>query len=51
MSWKNLRAMAQWVKFTGDSLTGDYSKTEWGREYGIKHPTRDKSIARYVWNG
>ncbi len=47
MPWKETCAMEQRMQFIGDWLSGEYSKSELCRRYGISRPTGDKWIKRY----
>ena len=47
MPWKETCAMDQRVQFIGDLLSGQYSKSDLCRYYGISRPTGDKWIERY----
>ena len=47
MPWKETCAMDQRVQFIGDWLSGQYSKSDLCRYYGISRPTGDKWIERY----
>lgn len=51
MPWKETCAMDQRVRFLADWLSGDYTKSELCRAYGISRPTGDKWIARYAAEG
>ena len=42
MPWKETSAMDQRIQLMADWLSGDYSKTELSRIYGISRPTVDK---------
>ena len=48
MPWKETCAMDQRVQFVGDWLSGEYTKSELCRYYGISRVTGDKWIARYT---
>jgi len=47
MPWEQTSAMDQRVKFIADCLSGQYSKSELCRAYGISRPTAYKWIKRY----
>ncbi len=47
MPWKETCAMDQKMRFIADWLSGEFSKSELCRVYGISRPTGDKWIARY----
>jgi transposase InsO family protein len=51
MPWKETSAMEQRIQFIADWLSGDYTKTELCRAYGISRPTGDKWIDRYAERG
>jgi len=51
MPWEETSAMDQRIGFIGDWLSGDYTKSELCRAYGISRPTADKWIARYSDRG
>jgi transposase InsO family protein len=51
MPWKETSAMEQRIQLIGDWLSGDYTKSELCRAYGISRPTADKWIERYVERG
>lgn len=51
MPWKETSAMDQRMQLLGDWLSGDYTKSELARIYGISRPTTDKWIARYEAHG
>lgn len=51
MPWKETSAMDQRVRLIADWLSGDYTKTELCRIYGISRPTADKWIKRYDQRG
>jgi len=51
MSWKETSAMDQRIQLLADWMSGDYTKRELGRMYGISCPTTDKWIARYQADG
>ena len=44
MPWKETCAMDQRVQLIGDWLSGQYSKSDLCRYYGISRPTGDKWI-------
>ena len=47
MPWKETSAMEQRIQLIADWLSGEYSKSELCRIYGISRPTADKWIGRY----
>ncbi len=47
MPWKETCAMDQRVRFIGDWLSGQYTKSDLCCAYGISRPTGDKWIRRY----
>lgn len=47
MPWKETCAMDQRVRFIGDWLRGEFSKSDLCEFYGISRPTGDKWIERY----
>jgi len=51
MPWKETSAMEQRIQLIADWLSGDYSKSELCRGYGISRPTADKWIERYGERG
>ena len=51
MPWKETSAMDQRVQLIADWLSGDCTKTELCRIYGISRPTADKWIERYDQRG
>jgi len=51
MPWEQTSAMDQRVQFVADWLSGDYSKMDLCRAYGISRPTADKWIERYQQGG
>jgi len=51
MPWKEINAMEQRLRFIGDWLRGEYTKTELCAAYGISRPTGDKWIGRYERKG
>ena len=51
MPWKETSAMEQRVQMIADWLSGDYTKSELCRAYGISRPTTDKWIERYAERG
>jgi transposase InsO family protein len=51
MPWKETSAMEQRIQLIADWLSGDYTKSELCRAYGISRPTADKWIERYVERG
>ena len=51
MPWKETSAMEQRIQLIADWLSGDYTKTELSRGYGISRPTADKWIERYGEQG
>ena len=51
MPWKETSAMEQRIQLIADWLSGDYSKSELCRGYGISRPTADKWIGRYGERG
>src|SRR6266404_9853332 len=51
MPWKESSAMEQRIQLIADWLSGDYSKSELCRGYGISRPTADKWIERYGERG
>lgn len=51
MPWEETSAMDQRIGCIGDWLSGDYTKRELCRAYGISRPTADKWIRRYREGG
>jgi len=51
MPWKETSAMDQRIQLIADWWSGDYTKTELSRIYGISRPTADKWIERYDEGG
>jgi len=51
MPWKETSAMDQRVQLIADWLSGEYTKSELCRAYGISRPTADKWIHRYREGG
>ncbi len=51
MPWEETSAMDQRIGFIGDWLSGEYTKSELCRAYGISRPTADKWISRYREGG
>ena len=51
MPWKETCAMDQRVECLGDWLSGEYTKMQLSRIYGVSRPTIDKWIARYEHEG
>lgn len=51
MPWKEACAMDQRVECIGDWLSGDYTKMQLSRIYGVSRPTIDKWITRYAREG
>src|SRR5499427_1117575 len=51
MPWKESSALDQRIQLIADGLSGDYTKTELSRIYGISRPTADKWIERYDEGG
>ena len=51
MPWEETSAMDQRIGCIGDWLSGDYTKSELCRAYGISRPTADKWIRRYREGG
>jgi transposase-like protein len=51
MPWEETSAMEQRIQLIADWLSGDYSKSELCRGYGISRPTVDKWIERYGGRG
>lgn len=51
MPWKETSAMEQRIQLIADWLSGDYTKSELCRVYGISRPTADKWIERYIERG
>ena len=51
MPWKETSAMDQRIQFIADWLSGDYTKSDLCRAYGISRPTADKWIERYIERG
>lgn len=51
MPWKETSAMDQRIRLIADWLSGDYTKCELCRAYGVSRPTADKWIERYAGLG
>lgn len=51
MPWKETSAVDQRIQLIADWLSGNYTKSELCRTYGISRPTGDKWIERYVEQG
>ena len=51
MPWKETSAMDQRIQLIADWLSGEYTKSELCRAYGISRPTADKWIRRYTERG
>src|SRR3989475_4306430 len=51
MPWKEASAMDERIQLIANWLSGDYSKSELCRIYGISRPTGDKWIRRYDQHG
>jgi len=51
MPWEETSAMDQRIGCIGDWLSGEYTKSELCRAYGISRPTADKWIRRYREGG
>lgn len=51
MAWKETNAMDERIRFVGDWLSGDFTKTSLCAAYGVSRPTGDKWIGRYEQKG
>src|SRR5712692_4970805 len=51
MPWKETSAVEQRIQMIADWLSGDYTKSELCRAYGISRPTADKWIERCTEGG
>lgn len=51
MPWKETSAMDQRIRLIADWLSGDYTKSELCRAYGVSRPTASKWIERYAHLG
>ncbi|MES9939411.1 MAG: helix-turn-helix domain-containing protein [Candidatus Thiodiazotropha sp. 6PLUC2] len=51
MRWKRETPTDKKMMLIGDLLSGDFSKSELARYYGVSRPTVHKWISRYVQAG
>lgn len=51
MPWKRVSPMDQRIELIHDWISGNYSKSELARSYGVSRPTLDKWLKRYLEAG